>query len=84
MTARASGGTLVFVEQAYTGWSVEVDGGVKMGSSDHEGLLAVEVPPDARAVTWSYGDTTPERRAGWLLSALGLLFAGIWFVGEPR
>jgi hypothetical protein len=72
-------GKLVFVEQAFPGWQVQVDETEWAPVPETSGLLTTPVAEGARTVRFRYTQATWPRRLGQLASLLGaLLLAAVW------
>jgi hypothetical protein len=70
------GGQLIWTEQAFPGWTAQVDDAAPVDARVHKGWLATPIPADARRVIFRYGPHTGPRQAGILLSLMALtLFA---------
>jgi hypothetical protein len=76
--------TLQLHQFYFPGWQAEVDGRpAAVQPTGPLALVGVDLPAGSHEVLLRFG-LTPSRRAGWLISALGLLLGGAWWLWGQR
>jgi hypothetical protein len=69
----AEGATLLVLEQAFPGWRVRVDGDSWHSPQTLRGFLAHDLPAGQHDIEFVYGNHTPARMTGLLVSGITLL-----------